>query len=380
MDATNMARAPAGFASFLRIGLVQTVGFNVYLILPGYVAALSDLMGFGKQAAGLIASATLAGIAIGTFAGIALQKPFGTRKPMLAGLVAMAALDLVSPYVLDLVAHGAIRFAAGIAAGVALAMGSALVARPSNAQRGFSVVVFMNTSFAALMLFFLTGLLSWGGMRALYWLLALMELVAAALLAFEPLHDRVVPPAAEGTSRAFSPGALLGMLSFGLFIAGLGVSWTYMAGIGTAHGIEPATVGMVLGGGALIGLAGAATAGALGTQFGRVPTMVLAIGVVVAMLCVMRFVEGPIGFLAAVLFLIFFWNFAPPFFAGLLADFDPSGKALASSTSVLVILNAVAPSLAAALLSPEGYGNVLLATILIVATTIPLYVIAARKL
>ena len=42
MSETAMARAPASFMSFFRIGLVQTVGFVVYLILPVYVQALSN--------------------------------------------------------------------------------------------------------------------------------------------------------------------------------------------------------------------------------------------------------------------------------------------------------------------------------------------------
>ena len=49
MDGSAMARAPASFMSFFRIGLVQTVGFVVYLILPVYVQALSNRMGFGDH-------------------------------------------------------------------------------------------------------------------------------------------------------------------------------------------------------------------------------------------------------------------------------------------------------------------------------------------
>jgi len=379
MSDTAMARAPASFMSFFRIGLVQTVGFVVYLILPVYVQALSNRMGFGDQGAGYLASLSLAGIAVGTFIGMALQKPLGTRTPVIVALVAMAAFDLISPFVLDMASHGAIRFAAGVAGGVALNIGATLVARPSNAERGFTVVVFMNTGFAALMMFNLGALLDWGGMKALYWLLAGLDIATALLIAFEPLHNRAVPVQAAGTSRAFSPGAIMAMLAFGLFLSGLAVSSTYMATIGMSHGLPIEGVLKALAGAVLAGLLGAVGAGVVGSRFGRLPTQLFGLCVVIAMLCVMRFVPGEWGFLLPLPILFIFWNFAPPFFAGLLADYDPSGKAMAMATTLMVILNACAPALAAALFTPDA-SYVMMASILIVGTTVPLFFLASRKL
>ena len=390
MDATIAAPAhgPAKFVSFLRIGLVQTVGFVVYLILPAYVGILANVLGFGSEAAGYMASACLAGIALGTFVGLPLQRIFGTKIAMVGGLAVMAGLDFLSPFVTEMLPHGAIRFAAGLAGGIALAQSATLVSRPTNGERGFSVVVFMNTLFAATMFQLIGPILNLGGIHAFYWVLGGLGALTALLLAFEPLHDMPVPQTAAGGSRAFTPGAILCMIAFGLLLSGLAIPYTYLVDIGVAHQIDPTTVALVLSGSALLGLVGAATAGALGTKLGRIPTLVTAISVIVAMLLCVTFVEGPLGFLLAWPILVFFWNFSPPYFAGLLVQYDPTGKALASATSLMLIFNVAAPSLAAALLIPpaEGaaatlgnYQNVMLAAAFFVALTIPLYVASARK-
>ncbi|WP_439816722.1 MFS transporter [Zavarzinia sp. CC-PAN008] len=376
---TTAERLPAGLPSFIRIGIAQTIPFFVYLILPGYVAALAVRMGFGEQAGALIASANLAGIALGTFLGIALVKRFPTRSLMLVGLLTAAALDALSPFVLDVTAHGALRAAAGLAGGVSMAMGSILIAKPSNAERGFSVIVFCNTSFAVLMLFFMQALLDWAGMQGLYWLVSGLGVLTAFMMLTEPLHDRPASAAPAGSGGALSPEAIMAMLAFGLFLAGFAMVWTFLGAIGLSRGLNAATVGTTLSIGAMVGLGGALTAGIIGTRFGRIPTLGLAVLVVVSMMLVIWLVPTEMAFLATIPVFLFFLNFSPPFFAGLLADLDPSGRVLAASTSVLVILNATAPAVAAALVRPEGYGLVIAVGAAVSFSALPLYAFAASR-
>lgn len=227
--------------------------------LPALVTVIASGLKWDDRALGLLASADVAGITLGSLAGVPL-----VRRARLRTVVIVAALGLVladvgcaSSDVRAVIV--ASRFAGGLASGLILAACYAIYS-DSHPQRNFAIFSIgqMVSGFIAVtVLPLLAGRYGW---RSGFFAFALFSALAIPLAL--PLPARALVKQAPAHSSAGASGSgiavWLGVAGVIVFVIGDGAVWTFMERMGAASGIAAETVNTAVSACTLAGLLGAA--------------------------------------------------------------------------------------------------------------------------
>jgi len=134
-----------------------------------------------------------------------------------------------------------------------------------------------------------------------------------------------------------------------LLATGLGLKWPVVGQIAAANGVAPGTVATGFSVAGLGGVAGAVASASLATRFGRLlPLIVGTLGMLLALVLV-----GTNLFVMAAILTMFFWAFALPYYLGLVAEIDATGR-VAVFTSAMIPFGMAAGQMAAGPLEVIG--------------------------
>jgi predicted MFS family arabinose efflux permease len=190
-------------------------------------------------------------------------------------------------------------------------------------------------------------------------------LLALLLTCIYPIARRV--PVTEGSPRrakhdtsAPTPlvGAVMSLLGYFLFCAGLGGTWAFIERIGHHGGLAAATIGWALAIGPYGSVAGALTAAAVRTRFGRFAPTLVSVGLAVVSTMLLSFATTGAFFAAGVLMFSFAWSLFLACLGGVLAAQDPGGRVIAMSITSQTLGMAVGPAAAGFLVASFGYNAV----------------------
>ncbi|MGA0603223.1 MFS transporter [Caulobacter sp. KR2-114] len=288
------------------------------------------------------------------------------RNPViLLGLLLVGGGNVVT-----LASHGpglltAARLAAGAGEALVNVVVAVLVARRADPDRGFAMIS-IGITFGAVAVFLAAPPLSpYLGKDVIFWILAVLPALVLPCLAGitnQPL-GAVAPEAAQAVARrAGSTWSLMGVTAPGLAllagVVGFGIAgnaiFIFVERIGEGLGITyPQMVSMMLWVTVWTAV-GPVVARMVGTRFGRMPVLAFAfLGLAVS--------DPMMG--APTSPAVLFWGLnlggfclllAAPFYQGLMAAMDPSGRLIALSRGVLGIGSAVTPSIASVMLLAGG--------------------------
>jgi predicted MFS family arabinose efflux permease len=347
--------------------LLTMIGFSMLgnsslVVQPMIVGGLVEKLGFTERQAGITASVELSGLSFG----MVLLLLVGRRcPPRLLGLAAIAAVVLAN--LLACTVHHfeemlLVRFAAGFGAAMALAGFLAMAASQEMPENTFAVVNAVSIAYSGVLTPFAPHILAAWGLAGLFLTLAAIALLMLPLTlglhygsssAAPSKHDQSDIP-----SLPLSRQVLLLLMMMLLLYTGHGAIWAYQQRIGVGLGLTNLQIGNMIGMSMLIGgVGGSLAARVLGLRLGRVFPQYMSLGA--SALGAMLLVWGnPLVFAAACGLVAFSWFYGLPYQMGLLAAFDPLGRANMAGVVMTTGGAAAGPAIAALLVPQAGHAAI----------------------
>jgi predicted MFS family arabinose efflux permease len=314
-------------APMLALGVM---GSYFFMLVPVIVSALVHSGIYTSSMAGLIGSAPLAGMFVGSIACAPMVDRLPAKSASAAALLGLVVADCVSSSALRSfpVLLGA-QFAAGCSGVVLMSLAFAAISRTSKPDRYFALFIACQMSAGALATQLLERSAVSGGATAVFRILTIAAgcaLSLVLLVANAPstgaIGHRTTPRHPSFGSRS-SLAILAAQLCFG---AGVMLIWSCVGVIGESRGLDPATVANALSASLVASVAGALWASWVGKWL-TVKLALLVGSIAIAGAAVLAvWPPAPGAFYAAVMIFGFGWNFLPPFQLGVAAAIDPSGR------------------------------------------------------
>ncbi|KKC24176.1 hypothetical protein WP12_20745 [Sphingomonas sp. SRS2] len=269
---------------------------------------------------------------------------------LLAAIGQLGSMETADPF-----AIGILRMAAGVGEGALYAVAVASIAAMAAPDRTFGLAVACNlvttTALLALIVWYARSAPAAGAMLVTG---AFVAIHMAFLLAL-PKHGALPASRQNAPSHRDGPTAspvavLSGLLGMFLLFFGFGLVWPMASQIAAYRGLDADMIATALSVAGFGGIAGAGVATVLGLRFGRVlplvsGTLAMALGL---------WLIGTNFFVAAALLVMFSWAFNLPYYLGLMASLDLTGR-IAVLTSGMIPFGAAAGQVMAGLIK-DGHG------------------------
>jgi predicted MFS family arabinose efflux permease len=350
----------------------RVVGLNVYSLLgntamaaqPVIVGALVDLLGFTPRQAGFVSAAELSGLALGMGGLVATVSRISRRSLALAATVILAGANSATMFARGFPEILLLRFINGIAAALAYSVFLTMAAATLRPERTFGVANSISILATGLLVFAGPYVIGAGGMHGLF--LGLASIAIASLLGLpllpagrssertDTVPATAAPPRSDSTNRRFI-GLVLLMMFF--LYTGHSAIWSYQERIGVAAGIPTRDIGLLIGTSLMLwGVLGSIAASVLGLRIGRVWPQVVSLGLSIAAALALALSGSAFAFGTACALIAISWFYGLPYQMGLLAAFDPQGRANIAGSLMTTGGAATGPFIGALLIGSGSYG------------------------
>ena len=192
---------------------------------------------------------------------------------------------------------------------------------------------------------------------------SLVPLLFLRLLPEYPPRETPVTAAVGKAPARLAPIAL-GLIALFLFQAanmGLGA---YIIGLGRSFGLSQDVIGPAMGVSSWIAMAGAALVMVMGSKFGRLIPVLLAMALTLAGTWVFHYSGDAMIYFVANCGTAVTWAFVVPYLFALVVDFDPTGRVAALGGFFSKMGLASGPAVAAILLDETHYGRLVDAAVI----------------
>jgi len=364
----------------IRLSILGSVSILPLLVLPTMVGALIDYADFTESEAGWVAAVGGMGGALAAIA-IALRiRHLDPRKLAVVGLITLALFDAASMLVGELPVwlFLTLRALSGMGGAATYAAVMATIAAMPNSERGYGVFMVFQFTLSALGLYTLPLVLPDINVTGMY-----LGLAVAAVLALSQTGS-VIRRAARVEESSFElhmllkSAAILAMLAIGLFEVANNMHFTYAERIGVDLAIPDYHIGEILGIATMVGVPAAFGVVWLGERYGQVRPIIAALFLAVAALAILIFWSSTVVYVVAMCALSAAWAFGLPYFQAFEARLDPGGSVVVAGGFFTAVGGALGPALAALLVAPNYYADVLLGAIVIYLVVAGLMVVASR--
>jgi predicted MFS family arabinose efflux permease len=344
-----------GMIGAIYAGVVALIVVNV---LPALINLIAVNLKWDERALGLLASADVAGITLGSIVGVPAVRRLALRTIVICGILVLVAADLACGAAGTRELMVTYRFIGGCASGIILAACYAIYSI-ANAQTNFAAfnVGQMVSGFVGVTAIPL--LAAHFGWRSSFYSIALVTAVALPLIVHLPALpfatasrlDHTVPQARSGVAVWF---AVCGLV---VYIVGEGAVWTFMERMGADSGLSEHDINVAVSVCTLAGVLGAVVTMFPSKRLGVVLPLAASAALSVAGCLEMRS-SNPTMYLAALAAFTFAWlAFATVQFA-VIAEADAIGTATVSMSAAWYAGFAVGPYLSGELVVKYGYGSV----------------------
>ncbi len=306
------------------------MGSYFFMLVPVIESALVHSGLYTSSAAGLIGSAPLAGMFVGSIACAVVVDRLRAKPASAVALLGLLVADLVSAVAFRSfpVLLGA-QFAAGCAGIVLMSLAFAAISQAANPDRYFALFIACQMSAGALATQILQRVALAAGATGVFCALAI---IAGCALSLVPLVANPHSTRAAGERKAatgasfFSKPAMAILATQVWFGAGVMLIWSCAAIIGESRGLAAAAVGNALSASLIASVIGAVCASWAARWWP--PKLSLLLGsIVIAGATLLVVTPSPsTAFYVGVVIFGFGWNFLPSFQLGVAAALDPSGR------------------------------------------------------
>ena len=168
------------------LAFLASAGLFYVNIMPAIVSGLIDALGFTNQQAGNVASANMYGAATGALLIVFLIKRLNWQLICTLFLSGLVLLDFLSMHIADPITLVVIRFVHGFIGGMLVGTGFSLIARTSQPDRTFGVLLFVQFGFGGLGIMLIPGLVPKFGTQVLFYSLIAFNVATFIMLPFLP--------------------------------------------------------------------------------------------------------------------------------------------------------------------------------------------------
>jgi predicted MFS family arabinose efflux permease len=358
IGATDAERSMAEWRCVAAAVYAGVVALLVVNVLPALVNIIGMALKWDDRALGLLASADVAGITLGSLLGIPLVKRHAMRTVIVGGVATLAAADVACAIAHSEVAVVGFRFVGGAASGLILAGCYALYSyvNPQRNFAAFSIGQMVSGFVGVTALPLITGKLGW---QSAFYSLAICTAVALPLSLWVPAHSYgrgSAPMSAhhDGHSSVWVWASVVGIVAY---VIGEGAVWTFMERMGMSSGISERDVNLAVSACTLAGVLGAVVTMFPSRRLGVLIPLTLSALLSVASVCLMR-TASPGLFIAALCGFTFAWlAFATVQFA-VIAAADRAGTATIGMSTAWYAGFAIGPYLSGALVVKYGFAPV----------------------
>lgn len=356
--------------------LFGVIGVQIFIIQPGFVQGLVQHLRFSEPQAGWVASAEMAGIALTAIALTFLAANSNWRRTLQICAIVAAVADFAGAFVHDFVAFAASRFVAGLGLGGMISLSWAAVGLTRNPDREFALYVGWALVYGAIGLFALPIAIDTVGISGVMIAMGAFALVGLPLARFMPISgdSRTAPnPDAIELSGAMKAVALGGVL---LFNVALGAAWAYLFLIGVSAQIGEQSVANALALSQVAAVAGAAVVFVVGQRLGRMAPLIS--GLIVSAVSLLLLL-GEVSFVTYVLSVCtfnFIWNVVLPYIFASMSSFDRTGRMVVDAVAMQMIGFAVGPGVAAMIVAPNAFHEVIILAAALILTSCAMFLIA----
>lgn len=361
---TGRLRADAdGILAAISLGLLGTAGMFYVNLLPAIVSGLRDALGYTNAQAGYVGSANIYGAAVGALGAVWIVKRVAWKRAEAFALTAMIVLDLISITVTSLPGLVMLRALHGLAGGVSVGVGLAVMARTRVPQRAYGAQFTLQVLLGGLGLMWLPALAARAGAHVLFLSLASLSLVTLLLLPWMAEYPIVAHRSTGPQSSATLPPLAATLLALFLFQAANMALYAFIIPLGRDYGLETPFVSYTLGAADWVAALGSVAAMSLGLRFGRLRPLALAMLVTVP--ATAAFLRSDVGlvYIVANVATGVAWSFVVPCLFGICAAVDGSGRSAALGGFVSKMGLASGPLLATFVVGSGHYGVLICASV-----------------
>jgi len=319
-------REPA--TALIAMMLLGATGSLSLGLAPLIVTALSGAGGLTPAQAGQCISAEMAGSVLGTAITILKAQSFARRGIAIVALLIVISANLICIVASDFTGIITSRFIAGIGCGLTTAA-YGMLASSNRPTRNFATYAVFAVLIVALCDVSIPKLIPRYGADSVFALIAFvasLSFAASFRLANEPL-SRGIQGSGFSLRGVVNRSVVAGALMTFFYFTALGAFWTYAAQVGTSHGNDPALVATTISIGFLMaGIIGSLLATFLDGRSNALTTIVVCTCSTALFTGAALLLPGPLIFIVAIPAFILAWFTAYPFFMGVLADVDATGR------------------------------------------------------
>jgi len=350
------------------LALLGSITLMPLLVLPVMVGSYVDFLGLTESEAGYLASAGFLGSAIAAIYISLRIHHLDLRKLAYTGLTLMILADGVSITAAHLPfwVLVAMRFVSGVGGAATYASVMSAYAGWREPDRAYGLFMSFQFLFSAIGLYGLPWMLTDSGISGMFALFAMLDVVALGLVSRLPaVHERSGTGfAAKLEWRVIIGGtSLMCLFGIGLFEAANMANFAYSERMGMSFGLSSQETGTVLGLVTVLGIPAAFGVFLLGSRFGRfLPILVAVLAQGIASVLLLTG-EGQPAYVIAMVIMALGWAFALPYFQAIEAKIDPAGSVVVAGGFATAAGDFAGPAMAASLVSPGDYRNMLFAAI-----------------
>jgi predicted MFS family arabinose efflux permease len=327
-------------------------------MLPALVNLIAIGLKWDDRDLGLLASADVAGITLGSLVGVPIVRRVALRTVVIIGVVALFAADIgcaVGNARWVIVSY---RFAGGMASGLILAACYAIYSE-SNPQRNFATfsIAQMVSGFIGVTVLPILALKF--GWRSSFVAIACVTALAVPLGVLLPAHSytKTLAPHQTNTSRHTGLALWISLAGIVLYVIGEGAVWTFMERIGAASGVSERDVNTAVSACTLVGVFGAVVTMFPSKRLGLVVPLTASALLSVAAVGFIRS-PNPGVFIASLCAFNFAWLAFSTLQFGVIAKADSVGTATVAMSAAWYAGFTIGPYLAGDLVIRFGFVSV----------------------
>ena len=340
------------------LAFLASAGLFYVNIMPTIVSGLIDALGFTNQQAGNVASANMYGAAAGALLIVFLIKRLNWQLASTLFLCGLILVDLLSMRITDPTTLLIVRFLHGFIGGMLVGTGFSLIARTTQPDRTFGVLLFVQFGFGGLGIMFIPGLVPEFGTQVLFYSLIAFSAATFAMLPFLPGYE--VKAVKEKETKTSGSGIqmrplMLTLATIFLFQAANMGLFAFIIGLGEYYALEMGFISTTLGVANWLGLAGAGLVIAIGSRFGYLKSVLAGIGFTAVAIWVLLYSNVPWIWIASNCMIGITWGFTISYLLGLASRFDVTGQMAAMGGFASKMGLASGPVVTAMLLGEDNY-------------------------
>jgi predicted MFS family arabinose efflux permease len=345
----------------IAINALSVVGNGCMAVQPIIVGALVDRLGFTEAQAGFVAALEMTGVGVGFVVLFGLAHRLHRRVLASAGLITIAAANLMACLIHSYAPMLAIQFVVGLGSAMVFSVYLQAGAAQQRPEHLFAIVNAVSIAYSGIFMPITPFILAAWQLPGIFVTLAAIAAVSGVFVSWIPAVPTAMPAnpqqvAATASAALLTPRVVMVLGMMLLLYTGHGAVWAYQERIGVGLGMDPTSVSRWLGISMLTwGVIGSMLASWLGMRLGYLWPQVLSLGVSVFAALILVFGATPALFALACGLIALSWFYGLPYQMGLLSHYDRLGRLNLIGCTMTTAGAALGPALAAMLVASAGH-------------------------